>query len=117
LLLVSPLLSITCSDTPELRLSSMQLEVFDSWKRPTHALPPPAWFVDETDRDHHGPTMDKGAKTDLVQDAATDCSVVASLCAEVARVERGHATVRTSHFSCQHKLICWADSRLSFIPV
>ena len=95
----------------------MQLEVFDSWKRPTHALPPPAWFVDETDRDHHGPTMDKGAKTDLVQDAATDCSVVASLCAEVARVERGHATVRTSHFSCQHKLICWADSRLSFIPV
>lgn len=31
---------------------------------------------------------------DLVQDAATDCSVVASLCAGVARLERGHASVR-----------------------
>jgi hypothetical protein len=28
-----------------------------------------------------------------VQDAATDCSVVASLCALVARGERGHAKV------------------------
>ena len=32
-------------------------------------------------------------KIDLVQDAATDCSVVASLCAGVARVEKGHGTI------------------------
>lgn len=30
---------------------------------------------------------------DLVQDAATDCSVVASLCAGIARAERGHAKI------------------------
>jgi calpain-7 len=30
---------------------------------------------------------------DLVQDAATDCSVVASLCASSARVEKGHARI------------------------
>lgn len=32
-------------------------------------------------------------KVDLVQDAATDCSVVASLCAGIARAEKGHDRV------------------------
>lgn len=36
-------------------------------------------------------TFDK--KIDLVQDAATDCSVVASMCAGVARVEKGHSKI------------------------
>jgi hypothetical protein len=31
---------------------------------------------------------------DLVQDAASDCSVVTSLCAAIARAERGHDEVR-----------------------
>lgn len=36
------------------------------------------------------PTMDFFRDIDLVQDAATDCSVVASLCAGIARAKRGH---------------------------
>lgn len=38
------------------------------------------------------------AKLDLVQDITSDCSVVASLCAGTARVERGYAKVRA---------MCW----------
>jgi calpain-7 len=34
---------------------------------------------------------------DLVQDAASDCSVVASLCAGVARADRGHDEVGGSN--------------------
>lgn len=34
---------------------------------------------------------------DLVQDAATDCSVVASMCAGIARTERGHDQVGPSN--------------------
>ena len=40
--------------------------------------------------------MEFSRKIDLVQDAATDCSVVASLCAGVARAERGHAKILRS---------------------
>lgn len=35
-------------------------------------------------------------RVDLVQDVTSDCSVVASLCALTARVERGHSNVRLS---------------------
>lgn len=38
--------------------------------------------------------MNFSRKIDLVQDAATDCSVVASLSAVTARAELGHAKVR-----------------------
>ncbi|KAL1306007.1 hypothetical protein AAFC00_004138 [Neodothiora populina] len=78
-------------DKPELRLSSMQMKVFDDWKRPAEALPPPPWLANQEDHSKLGPTMYSGKGIDLVQDAATDCSVVASLCACVARGERGHA--------------------------
>ena len=37
--------------------------------------------------------MTYSRKIDLVQDAATDCSVVASLCAGIARVEKGHGSI------------------------
>lgn len=40
------------------------------------------------------PLMCATEKIDLVQDATSDCSVVASLCACVARTQRGHPTVR-----------------------
>lgn len=39
--------------------------------------------------------MSSSRSIDLVQDAASDCSVVASLCAGVARAERGHDQVRS----------------------
>ncbi|CAD0114294.1 unnamed protein product [Aureobasidium uvarum] len=76
---------------PKLRLSAAQLEVFDDWKRASEALPPPAWYTPQERR--AGPTMSSSRTIDLVQDAATDCSVVASLCALVARGERGHAKI------------------------
>ncbi|KAI5237754.1 cysteine proteinase [Aureobasidium subglaciale] len=78
-------------DKPELRLSTAQLQVFDGWKRAAGALPPPAWYTPE--ERSNGPTMSSSRTIDLVQDAATDCSVVASLCALVARGERGHAKI------------------------
>jgi hypothetical protein len=68
------------------------------WKRPSEAIPPPNWasafpnhFVDRA----LGPSMalKPGVKVDLVQDAATDCSVVASFSAGIARGEKGHPRV------------------------
>ncbi|OCL06721.1 cysteine proteinase [Glonium stellatum] len=76
-------------DTPELGLSSHQLQFFGGWARAEDALPPPEWFPGS--RENLGPVMCANGSVDLVQDAATDCSVVASLCASVARSERGHA--------------------------
>lgn len=83
--------NIQSSDQPELRLSEAQLRVFDGWKRAEEALPPPNWFPGG--RQNLGPSMSFTRKMDLVQDAATDCSVVASLCAGTARAARGHSKV------------------------
>lgn len=47
-------------------------------------------------REGIGPIMSSTGPVDLVQDAASDCSVVASLCAGVARAERGHDQVSLS---------------------
>lgn len=41
--------------------------------------------------------MKASRSMDLVQDAATDCSVVASMCAGIARTERGHDQVGPSN--------------------
>ncbi|KAL1587322.1 hypothetical protein WHR41_04267 [Cladosporium halotolerans] len=82
------------SDAVELGLSDFQWDVFDGWKRPSEALPPPAWLTD--DDVSPGPSMEYSKKVDIVQDAATDCSVVASLCAGVARAERSHAKIMRS---------------------
>ncbi|KAF2723461.1 cysteine proteinase [Polychaeton citri CBS 116435] len=76
------------TDPVDLRLSKLQQKVFNGWKRPSEALPPPSWFPDS--QAGLGPTMRFDRDIDLVQDAATDCSVVASLCAGVARGVRGH---------------------------
>ena len=69
--------------------------MFDGWKRPIDALPPPTWNRDPADS---APGMRFPKKVDLVQDAATDCSVVASLCAGVSRCERGHSPLLRSLF-------------------
>ena len=82
------------SDGVELSLSDFQREVFDGWKRPSEALPPPAWL--SKDDLNPGPSMEYPKKIDVVQDAATDCSVVASLCAGVARAQRSHAKIMRS---------------------
>lgn len=77
-------------DQSNLRLSPIQLEIFDEWRRSTEALPPPTWRSEGTVQQLN---MQRGVATDLVQDAATDCSVVASLSAVAAREERGHSKV------------------------
>ena len=79
-------------DDSELTLSEFQEDVLDDWKRPHEALPPPTWFPG--DRNHLGPSMTYSRKIDLVQDAATDCSVVASLCS--GTVSYTHLTLPTN---------------------
>ncbi|CAK3965009.1 related to Calpain-like protease palB RIM13 [Lecanosticta acicola] len=81
-------------ESSELPLSDFQAEVLDGWKRPIDALPPPLWFPG--DRTNVGPVMHTHRDVDLVQDAATDCSVVASLCAGLARAQRGHTSILSS---------------------
>jgi hypothetical protein len=78
-----------CRDDLEMRLSTEQLQHLDGWKRAQDALPPPTWF--DGDRTFLGASLERAVPTmDLVQDATTDCSVVASMCACVARASKGH---------------------------
>jgi calpain-7 len=71
-------------DFPELKLSKSQQKYFAGWRRPHEVF-----------RDHRvaggmletniEPNMTATSNIDLVQDVTADCSVVASLCAAVAR--------------------------------
>jgi hypothetical protein len=79
------------SDTHDLSLSPYQEQFFQGWIRAADAVPPRATF--STDRHGIGPLMSSSRTIDLVQDAASDCSVVTSLCAAIARAERGHDQV------------------------
>ncbi|KAJ4984518.1 PALB protein [Stagonosporopsis vannaccii] len=76
------------TDTHDLSLSPYQQQFFQGWVRAADAVPPPSLYPNR--RDGIGPLMSSSRSIDLVQDAASDCSVVASLCAGVARAERGH---------------------------
>ncbi|KAF2129911.1 cysteine proteinase [Dothidotthia symphoricarpi CBS 119687] len=76
------------TDTRELSLSPYQQQYFQGWMRAQDAIPPPSMFPEG--RVGIGPLMSSSRSIDLVQDAAADCSVVASLCAGTARAERGH---------------------------
>lgn len=66
-----------------MKLSDAQNEIFDNWKRPL-----------EDTREQDNMLMLASNEIDLVQDITTDCSVVASLCAAIAREAKGHETVR-----------------------
>ena len=79
------------SDTHDLSLSAYQQQFFEGWAHAKQALPPPSMLP--SDENSLGPVMSTSYSIDLVQDAATDCSVVASLCAGIARAERGHNQV------------------------
>ncbi|RMZ79417.1 hypothetical protein DV738_g3356, partial [Chaetothyriales sp. CBS 135597] len=77
------------SDSPVLSLSDAQREVFDGWKRPKEALKLLNLDVNGQDLPTE-PTMTvEQGKVDLIQDLTSDCSVVASLCAGSACIERG----------------------------
>jgi calpain-7 len=70
--------------------------MLDAWKRPSDALPPPFWSSSSSSERAVADLQNfmKGQEgIDLVQDAATDCSVVASLTAAHARRDRGFEKV------------------------
>ncbi|KKY21738.1 putative calpain-like protease ory [Phaeomoniella chlamydospora] len=75
-------------DTIQLDISQEQQDIFDDWKRPFEAF-------SNLSRDKLGdevrPTMEASTPLDLVQDATSDCSIVASLCVGTARAKRGYA--------------------------
>jgi calpain-7 len=79
------------TDTHDLSLSSYQQQFFQGWARAGQAIPPSSTF--SGDRSGITPLMSSSRTIDLVQDAASDCSVVTSLCAGLARAERGHDQV------------------------
>ncbi|OAK95249.1 cysteine proteinase [Phaeosphaeriaceae sp. SRC1lsM3a] len=82
------------TDTHDLSLSPYQQQFFRGWIRAADAIPPSNTL--STDRQGIGPLMSSSRTIDLVQDAATDCSVVTSLCAAIARAERGHDQMLTN---------------------
>jgi len=76
-------------------MSAKQTRMLDDWKRPGEALPPPFWPSPvDLARTSLPEFMRSHTEIDLVQDAATDCSVVASLTAAHARRKRGFEKVR-----------------------
>ncbi len=73
------------SDLSEVPISKDHMRDFIGWQRPSELLSHK--FSDEFDSHHHlcTPSMAAFAPVDLVQDVTADCSVVASLCAALAR--------------------------------
>ncbi|KAI9728418.1 MAG: cysteine protease [Chrysothrix sp. TS-e1954] len=94
------------SDQYDFRLSPSQEATFDGWKRPSEALPASTLNKENQDPESRvvpRPCMTSDASIDLVQDAATDCSIVASLAAGIARAEKGHGNVFTENLFPQDK--------------
>jgi calpain-7 len=79
------------TDVGDLSLSPYQQQFFQDWLPAKEAIPPPSL---SPNRQGVVPLMSSSKPLDLVQDAASDCSVVTSLCAGIARSERGHDQVR-----------------------
>lgn len=76
-------------DETEFALSTQQQAIFNGWKRPAEILRGDAVDLEEVPL-----ITDNIDDIDLVQDVTTDCSVVASLCAAIAQVERGCCKVK-----------------------
>jgi calpain-7 len=83
------------SEPADLKLSDAQREIFAGWRRPQD---PEYGRLKSLESKISGGETDMVVSDDidLVQDITTDCSVVASLCAGVARANKGHCKV----FSC-----------------
>ena len=92
-------------DKCHIRLSSVQRKILDEWTRPNEALPPPQLEENSKGPLFH-PLEDSADTIDLVQDAAEDCSFVASLCACVARVSQGYQSVGGSSRGFNHLRLC-----------
>ncbi|MCJ1439295.1 cysteine protease [Xylographa pallens] len=85
------------TDTTNFGFTTAQLDVFAGWRRPSEALSAEGLKTDSHDTVSIAPTMVPSGTTDLVQDMTGDCSLVASLCAWMARAEAGHAKVISSY--------------------
>lgn len=101
-------------DTRDLSLSPYQQQFFLGWLRAKDAVPPPSQFPNG--RAGIGPLMSSTRPLDLVQDAASDCSVVTSLCAGIARSERGHDEVCRAERSASLVLTA-TDAHEQDIPI
>lgn len=81
-------------------LSAEQQDMFTAWERPDNALPPPSSTLLNRAHDNGSttitPTMTSTYNNDFVQDAATDCSVVASLSAAMACAGKAYNTVSSN---------------------
>ena len=76
-----------------LPLSDAQARILDAWKRPSEV--------------HERVSMVPENLLDLAQDAITDCSIVASMCAAVSREERGYSKVTMFPLNpITHSLLC-----------
>ncbi|KAF2459541.1 hypothetical protein BDY21DRAFT_370259 [Lineolata rhizophorae] len=93
-------------DAAKLDLSEFQNGILECWSRAEDALVPTSMKKynglppGQSLLDIDGPAsllkMDMDLKVDLVQDAACDCSVVASLCAATALAEKGFPNIFAS---------------------
>lgn len=83
----------------DLKLSSSQKEIFAGWRRPLDTSD----SGEQKEVDGDASIMTAAQELDLIQDITTDCSVVASLCADAARTSKGHAKVISP---CYYKVLC-----------
>ena len=82
-------------DSPELKLSTSQQKHFSGWRRPYEVFRDHD-IVGDMPGTNIEPNMIATSNIDLVQDVTADCSVVASLCAAVARPGQDFEKVRVS---------------------
>ncbi|WEW58744.1 cysteine protease [Emydomyces testavorans] len=76
------------TDSSELKLSKLQWEIFNGWKRPSELF---SREVPVDFKEDNNVLMVSKKPMDLVQDVTTDCSVVASLCAGASQDTRGYS--------------------------
>jgi hypothetical protein len=76
----------------ELSLSKEHLLHFQGWARAEKAIPPPSLNKENT----ASPSMTSEKPFDLIQDVGVDCSVVASICALMTKVDIGQKVTHIS---------------------
>ena len=81
------------SNSAEISMSKEHLKDFAGWQRPIELVK--NRYLDNPQQSSvSAPTMLPSRAIDLVQDVTADCSVVASLCAALARPSSSYVDVR-----------------------
>lgn len=90
------------SNSAEISMSKEHLEDFGGWQRPIELLK--NRYLDSPQQSGVSkPAMLPFKAIDLVQDVTADCSVVASLCAALARPGSSFIDVRARVEKCAHR--------------